>query len=148
MPNFALGPLDPPAILSDLIIFYGVGSLIWTVVMLFVCALLQHFYRLVPERYRALKPGSVWFLLIPVFSILWSFWVYPRLSRSFKAYFDSVGDTSVGDCYGRVAFWYCVAWALSFIPILLLIAGPASLILHIIYLLSIYQLTRKMKPAP
>ena len=40
-----------------------------------------------------MEPAMVFLLLIPCFGLVWNFFLYPRLSRSFQKYFQSVGDT-------------------------------------------------------
>jgi len=64
----------------------------------FVCFLLQQCYNRIPPQFRQQQPGMVWLLLIPCFAIIWNFFVFPPLSKSFKAYYDSINRTDVGDC--------------------------------------------------
>ena len=110
-----------------------------------VSFLVYECYRAVPAPYRSLEPARVWLLLIPVFNVAWNFLVFPGLSKSYKAYFDSVGDATVGDCGGRIALWFCVAMVGGFLPFLSRVAAPASLLLLIIYLIKAYELKAKIK---
>lgn len=114
-------------------------------VLALVSFLVYECYQAVPAPHRSLQPVRVWLLLIPVFNVVWNFWVFPGLSKSYKAYFDSVGDESVGDCGGRIALWFCVAMVGGFLHFLNRIAAPASLLLLIIYLIKAYELKAKIK---
>jgi protein-S-isoprenylcysteine O-methyltransferase Ste14 len=79
-----------------------------------VCWLLSSWVKRIPEEHRKLGPGSVWLLMIPLFSILWNFLVYPRISDSFESYFRSKGDsTSTGR---GMSLAYCIL-ALASMPL-------------------------------
>jgi hypothetical protein len=143
--HFDPNHIDPAALLA----VYGVILIIvlgiWLIVTVIVSILVSKCYAQIPEKNRAMSPGKVWLLLIPCFSIVWNFFVFPGLSKSFKSYFDSVGDTTVGDCYAQVALWYSIASACCIVPCLNYLAGPASLVLLIIYLVKAFDLKAKIK---
>lgn len=109
-----------------------------------ICLLLQNCYKRIPSQFRKQEPGLVWLLLIPCFSLVWNFFVFPRLSQSFKAYFDSIGRTDVGDCAGGVGLAYAICCAVSIIPYLGCLTGIASLVLLIIYLVQTNDLKNQI----
>jgi len=125
----------------------GIAVLAGLAISLFICWLLYGCFEAVPEKYRALSPGQVWLLMIPLFNIIWNFWVFPGLSKSYQAYFDSVGDTSVGDCYAQVAQWLSICGAVCFVPCLGGFAGMGYLVLLIIYLIRAIELKNKILAA-
>jgi hypothetical protein len=137
--------LDPGMLLAIYGVVLGIVFGVWLIVSAIVCTLTSKCYAQIPEKHRSMSPGQVWLLLIPCFNLVWVFFVFPGLSKSFKSYFDSVGDTSVGDCYAQVALWYSIATACCMVPCLNYIAGPASLVLLIIYLVKAYELKAKIK---
>lgn len=73
-----------------------------------ICWFLMTCFQRIPPAYRKQQPGLVWLLLIPCFNIVWNFFVFPRLADSYKAYFDSVGRSDVGDCGRSLALWCCI----------------------------------------
>ena len=122
-----------------------VALLIGLAILILICYLVSKCYTAIPEQNRSMSPGMVWLLLIPCFNIVWNFWVYPGLAKSYKAYFDSKGDTTVGDCGAQIALWYCISTACCIIPFVNWLAGPASLVLLIIFLVKTYDLKSKIK---
>lgn len=145
MGNFDPNHINPAALMAVYGVIATIGLGIWLVITIVVCLLVSNLYESIPEKHRAMSPGQVWLLLIPCFHLVWNFFVFPRLSKSFKSYFDSVGDTSVGDCYAQVALWFAISSACCIIPCLNYIAGPAALVLLIIFLVKAYDLKGKIK---
>jgi hypothetical protein len=120
--------------------------LVTLVIHIFVCWLLYGTYERIPARFRLMEAGLVWLLLVPCFSLVWNFFVYPKLSRSFKAYFDSVNDPTVGDCGAQIALFYSIAAACAVIPCVNYVAGPAALVLLIVYLIKAHELKKRIPP--
>ena len=98
----------------------------------------------VPSEYRAMEPGQVWLLLIPCFAVIWNFWVFQRVPQSFHDYFASQGRTDLGDCGGQLGLWYAICGVASVVPCLNYIAGPAALVLLIIFLVKIVELKKQI----
>ena len=86
----------------------------------------------------------VWLLLIPCFNIIWNFMVFPKLGRSFRAYFESKGDSANADCGEKMGLWYSICAACGIIPCVNYVAGPASLVLLIICLIKFSDLRNKV----
>jgi hypothetical protein len=147
MTNFDPNHFDPSVLFGVMGIVILVGLLVGLALCAVICYLVSKCYEAIPANFRAMTPGKVWLMMIPCFNIVWIFFVYPGLSKSFKAYFDSVGDTSVGDCYAKVALGYCIATCCCIIPCVNYVAGPASLVLLIVYLVKAYELKNKIKAA-
>jgi len=99
-----------------------------------LCIIVSGCLKRVPPQFRKQEPGMVWLLLIPIFSRIWNYFVYPRVADSFKAYFDSIGQTDVGDCGNRWAVVYCFSMLLGIIPHLhmVLVVALASLIVMLV----------------
>jgi hypothetical protein len=77
---------------------------------------------------RAMKPGMVWLLLIPLFNIVWQFIVVLNMAKSLAAEFQKRGmveDPNPGQTLGLVM---CIGN---------LICGPVGLICWIIYWVKI-----------
>lgn len=118
--------------------FIGILFLVIFAINVFVCWLLSGCYKRIPQEHRKLEPGLVWLLLIPCFSLVWNFFVYPRLAQSYRSYFASVGRTDVGDCGEGIAWALaiCAAAALLPIPFLGFAVGIASIVLLILFLVK------------
>ena len=128
------------------LIVIGAFTVIWLVIHIFVCWLLYGMFDRIPRRLRLMDAGLVWLLLIPCFHIIWNFFVYPKLSRSYKAYFDSINDTTVGDCGEKIGLFYAIAVVCAFLPCINYIAGPTALVLLIVYLIKAHELKQRIPP--
>lgn len=109
----------------------AVGVLIMVGLILF----LQSCYQRIPPEHRLMSPGLVWLLLIPFFSLIWIFFVYIRLAKSFQRAYAALGRNE-GDCGEKLALIFCISCVASLIPFVGCIAGPASLVLLVVVLLK------------
>lgn len=78
----------------------------------------------------------VWLLLIPLFNLIWNFFVYQKLPDSYKSYFSSQGRTDVSDCGKGIGLAYAISAAACIVPCLNYLAVPAALVLLIIFLVK------------
>ena len=89
---------------------------------------------------RAMNPGLVWLMLIPLFNVVWHFFIVLNLAKSLAAEFQKRGiaeDPNPGQTLGLVM---CIAN---------LICGPVGLICWIIYWVKIAGYSAKLAaPAP
>lgn len=113
---------------------------IWLVILflLFSC------FKRIPAQHRQMEPWQVWLLLIPLFNIVWVFFVFPKLGKSYQGYFAEQGRTDVGDCGEKIGLWYAICVAanivLSWVPCLGGIIALASLVLLIMFLVKVLTL--------
>ncbi len=128
---------------AHFLIFFYFFLFGFAVNILLVFLLYTDFER-IPRNFRKLEPGLVWLLLIPCFNLVWNFFVIPKLSDSFKAYFDSIGDTSVGNCGRDLGFGYCIVTAASAIPFVGCLTGIVSLVLLILFLIKANELKNRI----
>ena len=101
-------------------------------------------YQRIPPRFRKLEPSLVWLLLIPCFNLVWNFYVFPGLADSFKAYFDSVGNSSVGNCGRDLGLGYAICAAASVIPVVGCLTGVVTLVLMILFLVKADELKNRI----
>lgn len=125
----------------------GVVFLIMLLVYVIVAVLLYGCLARVPKEYRRMEPGLVFLLLIPVFNMIWNFFVFLRIPDSYKAYFASQGRTDVGDCGRSIGLWLSICVACSIVPCVNYISGPASLVLLIIFFVKIFGLKSQIPQA-
>jgi hypothetical protein len=126
-----------------LLVVFAVFALV-LVLQVFVCWLLSSTLTRVPAQFRKQEPGLVWLLLIPCVSLVWNFFVYPKVSQSLKAYFNSIGRNDVGDCAEGLGLAYSICVACSVVPFLNYLAGPAALVIVIIFLVKITSLKNEI----
>lgn len=119
-----------------------------------ICFLIYAAQKQVPAEHRQIEPGLVWLLLIPIFNIVWNFWVFLKVPDSYRAAFAARGELDVADCGRGVGQWYAICCAVatagSFIPIVSCfsaIAGLASLVLLILFLVKLWGLKARLAVA-
>jgi hypothetical protein len=127
----------PAAFAGVMLIIVGCLLLVGLAIMAFICWNLMGCFSRVPAQYRKMEPTLVWLLMIPCFSLVWNFFVYLRLPDSYQAYFAATGRTDGSD-YGRgIGLAYAICSVCCIIPFVNYIAGPAALVLLIIFLVKI-----------
>ena len=131
------------------VILFAIGFmlLVTLLVYLIVAILLYGCLARVPQEYQRMKPGLVFLLLIPLFNLIWNFFVFLRIPESYQAYFASQGRTDVGDCGRSIGLWLSICVACSIIPCVNYISGPASLVLLIIFFVKIFGLKSQIPQA-
>jgi hypothetical protein len=118
------------------LVFVMVGLAIGLAISIAVILIVQSFFKRIPPEHRKMEPGMVWLLIIPCFNVVWNFFVFLKLSDSFKSYFDSQGVMDVGDCNRGLALAYCITAVLCLVPCLNYLAGPVALVLLIVVLVK------------
>jgi hypothetical protein len=139
MPDAAVGGVL--AALGIFLLFVALAMLaIWIVILYLIYSCFQR----IPPQHRQMEPWQAWLLLIPLFNIIWNFFVFPRLAKSYQGYFAEQGRTDVGDCGEKLGLWYAICALasifLAWVPFLGPLIGLAGLILLIMFLVKALQL--------
>jgi hypothetical protein len=111
-----------------------------------VCYFLYQAARQIPAEHRKLGPSSVFLLLVPLLNVVWLFIVVIKLSESFQSYFSAQGRTDAGDCGYAIGLGWAIAVVCAVVPVVNVLAGPAALILMILYLVKVTQLKALVTP--
>jgi hypothetical protein len=98
----------------------------------------------VPPPFRKQDPALAFLLLIPFFSLIWSFFVHPKVAESLKAYSEAQGITDGRDCGGALALWLCICGVCVFVPIVGFVAGIAALVLLIVFYIKAFELSARL----
>lgn len=98
----------------------------------------------VPAGHRKQSPVLALLLMIPVFSLVWMFFVHPKVAESLKSYFDSVGDKSARDCGASLAMALCISGVCSIIPVLGFFSIIVSLVMMILFYAKAFDLTHRI----
>jgi hypothetical protein len=139
---------DDVVAIGVLLVIMIVAILIGLAIAAAICAMLHIIQARVPEEHRTISPLAIWLMLIPFFGLIWNFFVFQRIPESYKNYFDSIGDQSVGDCGKGIGLWYAICAACCIVPCVNYIAGPAALVLLIIFLVKLFGLRGKIPESP
>jgi hypothetical protein len=146
MPSF-IGPWEIMIVLVAIIPF-----------IFYLLALQRALERCSPQN-RSMTPGLVWLLLIPLFAIVWQFFVVMALGRSLENEYRARGlrvtarpGQSIGIALGAVSCAMACVSALSFanVPISWLGSplGIAGLVLWIVYWVRIHEYASRLVMRP
>jgi hypothetical protein len=139
-------PIFPLFLVMMIIVVLFYIILITTGISIFVCWLLYSCFERIPKQFHVRESWMVWLLLIPLFNLVWIFFIYPALATSYKNYFNSIGRTDVGDCGYSIALVYCICACCGVVPYIGILPGIAALVLLIVFLVKAWDL-RSQIPA-
>jgi hypothetical protein len=133
----------------------GIGILLFALLVtaiiiaiaIVVCWLLYKNYKKVPPQFQTLSPGLVWLMLVPLANIVMPIIIGMQVPEAFKRYFDSIGDTSVGDAGKQVGLIWGIAALCTVIPLVNLIAALVALVALVMFLLKVIAMGRKIDEA-
>ncbi len=133
----------PPEVTAVMFVIFAIVFVVALAISIGLLYLVFSCYQRIPPQHRQMEPWQVWLLLIPVFPIVWNFFVYPKLAKSYQSYFAEQGRTDVGDCGEKIGLWFAICAAAIvtiIIPCLGMITGPiaalAALVLWIIFIVK------------
>ena len=95
----------------------------------------------IPKANRKQVPALAFLLLIPFFSLIWVFYVHPKVAESLRSHHISTGNHSVGDCGASLARWLCICTVFSHIPLVGALAAVAALALLIVFYIQAFSLS-------
>jgi len=98
-----------------------IGVIIGIIILVLFLLNLQNLMKSIKEENRDVSPGKVWLMLIPIFSAIYAFILYPKISSSIKKELESRGME--GDGAKQFGLASAITSAISLIPM-----GSQSLI--------------------
>jgi hypothetical protein len=119
--------------LIPMLIGISVGLAIGVAINAIFCYFVSDALAKVPAEYHQnISPGQVWLLLIPLFNIVWNFFVSQRVPDTFRVYFEATGRPQPGDYGKQLGLIYSILACCVFIPCLGSLCGFAALVILII----------------
>lgn len=109
---------------------------------------LSNLLKQVQPSNRLREPNNVWLMLIPIFSMIYAFFLYPKISDSVKAEYEYRGLPSKGDFSRSLAIAIAVLPLVGFIPVLGGIAGVGNLVVFIIFWVKMAQYKKELISSP
>ena len=115
-------------------------------IAVFYCLTLSKALQQVRPGNRDMEPGQVWLVLIPLFNLYWNFKIASDVPNSLRREFRERSMGERGDDYGaNIGKWYAICSILNLVPILNYIAGPAALVLWIIFWVKIAGYSKQLR---
>jgi hypothetical protein len=126
-----------------LMVLFFVFSVFFLIPAIFYLLTLQNALNKCAPTSRAMEPGMVWLLLIPLFNLVWSFIVVMNIAKSLANEYARRGlpcpEPAPGQSIG-LAMSICACCCI--IPILGMLAGLANLVLWVVYWAKIAEYSR------
>jgi hypothetical protein len=139
--------MDEDGFVTFLIILFAilaVSVIISIVIGIFYCLTLSKALNRCAPQNRTLSPGLVWLYLIPVFNLVWHFFIVINMARSLHAEFvyrGIVEEPNPGQGIGLAA---CILNVVAVIPYLGYLASIGGLVCWIIYWVKIAGFSSKI----
>ncbi len=70
------------------LVVFAIAFLIAIAVSVAFCLMVYICFTRIPPEHRQMEPWQVWLLLIPCVNLVWNFFVYPNLAKSYQSYFQ------------------------------------------------------------
>jgi len=109
---------------------------------------LQKTLGLCSRESRSMEPALVWLLLIPLFNMLWHFFVVAAISKSLHAEFITRNISADPKPGRRIGLAMCVLFAVTVIPHLSVPATFLAIICWIVYWVRIAGYSAELRRAP
>ena len=126
-------------VLVFLIVYFAVKAV--------VCLILSRLNDRIPVAHRKVVSSHIWLLLIPCFSLVWNFFIFPVMADSIREAQMARGDRS-DDGSNALALSYCIVGCGTYVPWLQYLAAPIALILLIITLVMFNSSTDRLRSMP
>jgi hypothetical protein len=130
----------------------GAGILFVALIVLVIALIPMVFYILTlqkalnkcaPEN-RAMQPGMIWLLLVPLVNLVWSFFVVLNMAKSLGAEFQKRGMAEEPEPGKKLGLIMCVLFCCGIIPLLGALCSLGGLVCWILYWLKIVEFSKKL----
>jgi hypothetical protein len=121
-----------------------IGFAIFLVPAIFYLLTLQKTLNRCSPENRAMAPGMVWLMLIPLFNIVWNFFVVINVAKSLGAEFQKRGITEEANPGQKLGMIMCILTVCGIIPILGILCSLGALVCWIIYWVKVAGFSAKI----
>ena len=94
---------------------------------------------------RKISPDSIWLLLIPIFNVIWMFFVVINLAKTLGDELMAKGVETHPTPTKNVGLAMCILNACSIIPILGILCGLAGFVTWIVYWVQVANISSTIK---
>jgi Trk-type K+ transport system membrane component len=111
-------------------------AVVFVINIFFILTLQKALNRCSPEN-RAMAPGLIWLLLIPLFNVIWLFFVVINMAKSLGAEFQKRGISGELEPGKTLGLAYAILAICSAVPFVGFLAGIGALVCWIMYWVKI-----------
>ena len=128
---------------QELFVFLIFVSLAILPAIFYMLTLYRVLSRCAPES-RAMEPGLVWLLLVPIFNLIWHFVVVSKVATSLQREFQRRGVAEPVDTGRQLGLAMSILACLGIIPIVGILSALAAMICWILYWMKIAGLSGRL----
>ena len=121
-----------------------IGFLIALIPLIFYILSLQKTLKKCAPENRAMEPGMIWLMLVPLVNMVWHFFVVNNMAKSLGAEFQKRGMTEEPEPGKKLGTIMCVLMCCSLIPILGSLCSLGFLVCWIMYWLKMVEFSKKL----
>lgn len=121
------------------IMLYGIVLVIVLIPFIFFLLTLQNTLKTLQVKNQKMKPGHVWFMLIPIFGFIWAFYVVKQISESLEAEYTARNIPHKPKPSYYIGLAFAATAVLSLLPILKAFISLAFLVLLVVYWMNVNQ---------
>jgi len=129
---------------------FGTGTIIFYLVFLAIVYIPLIFYvltliknlTLINLKNRTMEPNLAWLALIPLFNLVWNFYIVAAVRNSNQKEFHERNIQYTGDFGYGIGLAYCILFCINFVPCFNFLSPIPSLICWIMYWIKVSELTR------
>ena len=133
--------------LAGLLAYMAILPIVFLIVLLptiFFLLTLQRALGRCSSDLRTMTPGLVWLSIIPVFNLVWSFFIVNALAESLHREFERRGITAEPQPARSIGMAYAILMALAIIPLLGVLTACAGIVCWILYWVKIAEYSAKI----
>lgn len=134
---------------------FGPQQAILVVVLLVAIAIaivylltLQNTLKQVERANRQVEPGNVWLMLIPLFNVVYAFFLYPQICDSVKAEYRYRGLNASGDFGRSLGVTMPILSICRILPVIGPLSALANLVIFIIFWAKMAGYKSKLESTP
>ncbi|MFN4006162.1 MAG: hypothetical protein ACK4HE_01495 [Chitinophagaceae bacterium] len=121
-----------------LVILAFVVAIGLTVTIFFILTLRNCLRQVRPEN-RRFEPNNTWLLLIPLFSLVYNFFVVKGISESLQNEYEQLGENPTTAPAYQLGLAYSIASCLTWVPMAGSFIAIAAFVLFIVYWVQIHE---------
>jgi hypothetical protein len=118
-------------------------AIIYVPMVFYLLTLQRALNRCTPQN-RAMTPGLVWLMLIPLFNIIWHFFVVINIAKSLGAEFQKRGIAEEPNPGQKLGMVMCILNVCEIIPFLHIFCFLGTLVCWIMYWMKIAGFSNKL----
>ena len=132
------------AVGAGVLMFLLIPLVIGLVVAIFYILSLQKTLNKCAPENRAMQPGMIWLMLVPLVNLVWHFFVVINMAKSLGAEFQKRGMAEEPEPGKKLGMIMCILACCGIIPLLGVLCSIGALVCFVMYWLKMAEFGKKL----